>query len=73
MNSFANPADAIPFEYPEFPKAVQVSFEAFNDPAVSPGFTDFTTAQSIAPDENVTLVQPAWFQDFKDVLAATQP
>jgi len=72
MNSFANPADATLFEYPEFPKAVQESFEAFNDPAVSPGFTDFTTAQTIAPEETITLVQPALFQDFKDVLAATQ-
>jgi hypothetical protein len=72
MNSFANPADATLFEYPEFPKAVQVSFEAFNDPAVSPGFTDFVASQTMATDENLTLVQPALFQDFKDVLAATQ-
>jgi hypothetical protein len=72
MNSFANPEDAILFEYPEFPKAAQESFEAFNDPAVSPGFSDFYTAQTQTHEESRTIVQPALFQDFKDVLAATQ-
>ncbi|HET9870839.1 MAG TPA: hypothetical protein VFR02_10135 [bacterium] len=71
MNSFANPEDAVPFEYPEFPKAAKESFEAFNDPAVSPGFADFFAAQAQPPAE-VPVVQPALLQDFKDVFAATQ-
>ncbi|HVM32178.1 MAG TPA: hypothetical protein VMU88_03525 [bacterium] len=72
MNSFANPEEATPFVYPEFPKAAQESFEAFNDPAVSPGFADFFASQTQPTEEAATLVQPALFQDFKDVLAATQ-
>lgn len=72
MNPFANPDEAVPFEYPEFPKAVQESFEAFNDPAVSPGFTDYYASEALIADESMALVQPALLQDFKDVLAATQ-
>ena len=74
MNAFANPEDAIPFEFPEFPAPPRPVFDFSTDPRMaSTGFRDFGTIQNEGQDESATVVQPVLLQDFKEVFAATQP
>lgn len=70
MNSFANPDEAFPYEFPEFPKPEDQQTEyAHLEGAVDFQLKDFTTAQSFDPVvDSAPVVQPAVFQDFKEVL-----
>jgi hypothetical protein len=79
MNPFANPADAVPYEYVEFPKPPVASF-AFadfgqdfskEDSIFSNRFVDFLNLKDM-PQERTTSVQLAIFQNFKDVLLPSE-
>jgi len=79
MNPFANPADAVVYEYVEFPKteAPTFTFANFNQEFSKEGstegstpsgqFVDFLNLKDM-PQEGTTKVQLAIFQNFKDVL-----
>ncbi len=72
MNPFANPEEAMPYDYTEFPK-VEVQEASSLIPADAVGtFIDFETAQNAPAEETQTIVQTAIFQDFKEVLQTTQ-
>lgn len=70
MNSFAHPEDASPYEFPEFPKPEDQQTEyAHLEGAVDFQLKDFVTAQAFdAATQSAPVVQPAVFQDFKEVL-----
>ncbi len=78
MNPFANPGDAVLYEYEEFPKPeASLSFLDFNqnlsqdstrEEITSSGhFVDFLNLGD-QPKESIPTVQMAIFQNFKDVL-----
>jgi hypothetical protein len=79
MNPFANPAEAVVYEYVEFPKppAPTFTFTDFNQEfskegsAPSGHFVDFLNLKDM-PQETTTTVQLAIFQNFKDVLLPTE-
>jgi hypothetical protein len=79
MNPFANPAEAVVYEYTEFPKpeAPTFTFTDFNQDfskegsAPSNHFVDFLNLKDM-PQETTTTVQLAIFQNFKDVLLPTE-
>ena len=74
MNAFARPEETSPYEFPEFPKEEdQVTEYANIEGAVGYQLRDFTTSEAFNPAEASTpVVQPAVFQDFKEVFSATQ-
>jgi hypothetical protein len=73
MNAFARPDEASFYEFPEFPKPEdQVTEYAHLDGAVEYQLKDFKTAEPYIASEDVAVVQPAVFQDFKEVLAQAQ-
>lgn len=75
MNPFAKPEESVPYEYVEFPKpeAKRFAFEDFGkdlsaeDSSSSHPFVDFLDLKD-QPEERITSVQLAIFQNFKDVL-----
>lgn len=75
MNPFANPAEAIVYEYVEFPKSETSTFKLADfsqefskeDSASSYKFVDFLNLKDM-PQETIIKVQLAVFQNFKDVL-----
>jgi hypothetical protein len=70
MNPFAKPEEASPYEFPEFPKPEdQVTEYANIEGAVEFQLKDFTTSEPYIASEETPVVQPALFQDFKEVLA----
>ncbi|HTA76120.1 MAG TPA: hypothetical protein VK791_03065 [bacterium] len=75
MNPFANPEDAVAYEYVEFPKQETNTFQ-FMDfakdlsqevSASTNRFVDFLNLKDL-PEEKTTSVQLAIFQNFKDVI-----
>jgi len=73
MNAFANPEDALPYEYPEFPAPERPNLEVEIPAGTSAsGFVDYQQALEQPAEENVTVVQTAIFQDFREVLPAPQ-
>lgn len=71
MNAFALPEDAQPYEFPEFPKPEeQVSEYANIEGAVEYGFKDLNSGEAYQVGNEVPVVHPAVFQDFKQVLQA---
>lgn len=74
MNAFASPEEASHYEFPEFPKPEdQVTEYASIEGAVDFQLRDFTTSEAFNPaDASTPVVQPAVFQDFKEVLSATE-
>lgn len=74
MNAFANPEEAFHYEFPEFPKPEDQATEYANiEGAVGYQLRDFNTAEAFnAADASTPVVQPAVFQDFKEVFSATQ-
>ena len=74
LNAFANPEEAQPYEFPEFPKSEEQVTEYANlEGAVEYQLKDFVTEQPLAAvSESTPVVQPVILQDFKEVLAATQ-
>lgn len=72
MNAFARPEEAMPYEYTEFPK-VETQDVAASIPADASGsFVDFETARNMPAEVTQTVVQTALFQDFKEVLQASE-
>lgn len=73
MNSFANSDEAFPYEFPEFPKPGDQETEyAHLEGAVDFQLKDFVTAEAFdAATQSAPVVQPAVFQDFKEVLPAS--
>jgi hypothetical protein len=83
MNPFANPAEAVVYEYVEFPKTEAPTFtfadfnQEFSKEASAEGstpsghFVDFLNLKDM-PQETTTTVQLAVFQNFKDVLLPAQ-
>ena len=73
MNSFASPNEAFAYEFPEFPKPEDQETEyAHLEGAVDFQLKDFVTAQAFdASTQSAPVVQPAVFQDFKEVLPAS--
>jgi len=75
MNPFANPEDAVAYEYTEFPKPAASSFvfadftqDLSQEVSTSTNhFVDFLNLKDL-PEEKITSVQLAIFQNFKDVL-----
>jgi hypothetical protein len=75
MNPFANPDEAVVYEYTEFPKQEdqQVTLPDFNqdlskeDSAKPSNFVHFLNLKDMPQEKGVT-VQLAIFQNFKDVL-----
>jgi hypothetical protein len=73
MNAFAKPEEASPYEFPEFPKPEdQVTEYANVEGTVEYQLKDFTTSEPYIASEDAVIVQPALFQDFKEVIAASQ-
>jgi hypothetical protein len=79
MNPFANPDDAVPYEFVEFPKPENSGFQFsdfnqnFSDESSDPshGFVDFLNLGDL-PQEKTVSVQLAVFQNFKEVIAASE-
>jgi len=81
MNPFAKPEEAVPYEYVEFPKpeAKRFTFEDFGKDfskevsasSSSQHFVDFLDLKD-QPEERITSVQLAIFQNFKDVLLPSE-
>jgi hypothetical protein len=74
MNSFANPEDARPFVYPEFPKPPSEITEYTNAEGVQ-GYVmkNLKTAEPFYAETDVTpVVQPALFQDFRNIMSPNQ-
>jgi len=75
MNPFANPNEAIVYEYTEFPKQEDKNFsnEDFDkelskeDSSIAGNFVHFLNLKDM-PQETGVKVQLAIFQNFKDVL-----
>ena len=73
MNAFARPEEAFHYEFPEFPKPEdQVTEYANVEGAVEYQLRDFTTSEPYIASDEAAVVQPAIFQDFKEVIAAAQ-
>ena len=75
MNAFANPEEAFPYEFPEFPKPEdQVTEYAHVEGAVDYQLRDFHSSEAfdVSP-ETAPVVQPVLLQDFKEVLPASEP
>jgi|HubBroStandDraft_1064217.scaffolds.fasta_scaffold86335_2 hypothetical protein len=73
MNAFAKPEEAFSYQFPEFPKPDhQVTEYANVEGAVEYQLRDFTTAEPYIASDEAAIVQPAIFQDFKEVIAAAQ-
>lgn len=74
MNAFANPEEAFPYEFQEFPKPEdQVTEYANVEGAVGYQLRGFDEARTVYQGSDSTpVVQPAILQDFKEVFAATQ-
>lgn len=74
MNAFANPEEAFPYEFPEFPKPESAVTEYANvEGAQDFLLRSFSTAEPFyAGAEETALVQPVLLQDFKEVLSAVQ-
>ena len=79
MNPFANPDDAVLYEFVEFPKPENSGFQ-FSDfnqklsdenPASTHGFVDFLNLSEF-PQESIPSVQLAVFQNFKDVMVPSE-
>lgn len=69
MNSFARPEEANPYEFPEFPKPEnQVTEYANLEGAVEYRFKDMATHEVYEASNDVPVVYPAVFQDFKQIL-----
>ena len=73
MNSFASPDQAIPFIYPEFqaPEKAHLDLTALD--AAAGSFKDFKSSQEESKETSLPVVQSALLQDFKQVLASSQP
>jgi hypothetical protein len=76
MNSFARPEEALPYQWPEFPKVDSAVTEYANQEGTVEyqlkSFSGNPSFDKVSPDEK-TLVQPAQLQDFKEVLTTPQP
>ncbi len=73
MNAFAKPEEASPYEFTVFPKPEEQVTEYSNiEGSVEYVLKDFTTAEPYIASEEAVVVQPALFQDFKEVIAAAQ-
>ncbi len=73
MNAFAKPEEASPYQFTEFPKPDDQVTEYSNiEGSVEYRLKDFTTAEPYVASEETPIVQPALFQDFKEVIAAVQ-
>ena len=71
MNSFANPEDALSYTFPEFPKPEGAVTPYSNvDGVLEYHLNDFNAEGAVyVPSEaSAPVVQPALFQDFKEVL-----
>jgi hypothetical protein len=73
MNAFAKPEEAFSYQFPEFPKPDQQATEYANvEGAVEYQLRDFMTSEPYIASNEAAIVQPAIFQDFKEVIAAAQ-
>jgi hypothetical protein len=73
MNPFAKPEEASSYQFPEFPKPEnQVTEYANVEGAVEYQLRDFATTEPYIASSETAIVQPAIFQDFKEVIAAAQ-
>ena len=75
INPFASPEEAQPYEFQEFPKAPEEVTEYANlEGAVDYALKDFVSAQPVdlSSESAAPVVQPAVFQDFKEVIPAPQ-
>ncbi len=71
MNAFASPEEAFPYQYEEFPKPEDQASEYANmDGAVEFQLRDLATGESYSGADSAPVVQPAVFQDFREVLSA---
>ena len=69
MNPFAQPEEASPYEFPEFPKPEdQVTEYAQMEGAVDYRFKDLATQEIYEGTNDTPVVYPAVFQDFKQIL-----
>ncbi len=74
MNAFASPEEAFPYEFQEFPKPEGQATEYANvEGAVEYQLKGFGEAETYYQGSDAApVVQPAVFQDFKEVLAQAQ-
>lgn len=73
-SSFANPNDATPYEYAEFPAPEKKGVEFTVAEGVVVGeFDDYMEYQNRPHEDLLPVVQPAILQDFKEVLSPNQP
>jgi hypothetical protein len=72
MNAFANPNEASPYEFPEFPAPEKQQLDLSLLESASSTFKDFQQSLSEPQEAVVTVVQTAVFQDFKAVLQPNQ-
>jgi len=74
MSPFANPEEATPYVYPEFPQPLVEVYEYSNLEGVQEyhfkGFNAGDSSYTIS-DDSMPVVQPALLQDFKEVLPAS--
>jgi hypothetical protein len=72
-SSFANPNDATPYSYEEFPASEKKGIEFTVAEGVVVGeFNDYMEYQNGPHEDLIPVVQPAILQDFKEVLAPPQ-
>jgi len=73
-SSFANPHDAVTYEYAEFPAPEKRGIEFTVAEGVVVGeFADYMEYQNQPHADMMPTVQPAILQDFKEVLTPPQP
>jgi hypothetical protein len=72
MNSFANPADASPYVFPEFAAPEKEKLDiSFSEELNKGKFKEFEVSQQETVEENLPIVQSATLQDFKQVLSSS--
>ena len=72
MNSFADPEQAIPFTFPEFPAEEGKHLDFSSSEYASNSFKDFEHAKAELKEVPLPVVQPVLLQDFKQVLASSR-
>jgi hypothetical protein len=74
MNAFASPEEAFPYQFEEFPKPPEQATEyADVEGAVEFQLKNFSDGQPyLIGADSAPVVQPAVFQDFKEVFSQSQ-
>jgi hypothetical protein len=73
MNAFANPEEAMPYEYTEFPAPEKKKVELSIPEGVVVGeFKDYMEYQNEPHENLIPVVQPIILQDFKQVISTPQ-